>query len=238
MRALVLTRDHRVLLDEQGLLPTLQDPEQHERPLEGLLELLKSKFGIKFSGWQDQPVGRSAQGWAWIIDTTLESAQPLADVAAINDDAWRMYIDCVLAGWEPPTRALNVFTFGADLELAAVMTHLIVHGQKRATATWGRLLEVQGKRPRIPGTVSIITDGFGLPQAAVETTDNDAFPFRDVPQHMIAREAEMDDSVDGWRDGHLRFYHGEALRLGLEFSEDETITFETFKVLARFTTGA
>src|SRR5688500_2555698 len=38
---------------------------------------------------------------------------------AAGDDAWQLYVTCMLGGWEPPERAVEVWSFGDEPELAS-----------------------------------------------------------------------------------------------------------------------
>lgn len=84
--------------------------------------------------------------------------------------------------------------------------------------------------PRV-GLVSIVTDGFGIPQCAIETVRVDRVRFADAPPEIAQAEAEGDATFDDWRDGHRAYFQREARRLGLTFDDDAVIFCEHFRLL-------
>ena len=40
-----------------------------------------------------------------------------------------------------------------------------------------------------------------------------------------------DDSLESWREGHIRFFRNEGKELGYEFKEDMLVVFEDFEVV-------
>lgn len=144
---------------------------------------------------------------------------------------WSAYVDMLLGGWEPPTRAVDVFAFGAGPQMAARLAHLVTCGAKRGTALWLRAAELDGSTVPEPGLVSIVTDGFGLPRCAIRSEQVHRLRFGDVTAELAAIEAEGDRTLADWREGHLAFFGAEAAGLGLTFDDDELIAFEQFRVL-------
>jgi uncharacterized protein YhfF len=174
---------------------------------------------------------RRGEGPAW---------EPLA-TWALDDAAFGRYVEAMLGGWTPPTRAPDVFAFGNTPELAAQLAHLVVKGEKRGTTCWIAAAERDGSKLPHLGLVSIVTDGFGYPVCAIQTAQVDHVRFRDIDATQAALEGEGDRSLDDWREVHLRYFHQEARQLGLTFTEDEIVCFEHFHVLAvlgRADTGA
>jgi uncharacterized protein YhfF len=203
------------------------------RPLAAATELVAQALGLTFAcpagvrarGDQIELVflhPRPGEGPAWM---------PLAAWTA-DDAAFELYVDVMLGGWRPPTRALDVFFFGDTPELAALLAHLVVKGVKRGTTSWIAAAEREGGTIPHAGLVSIVTDGFGYPACAIESVQVERMPFREIDAERAFIEGEGDRSLEDYREVHLRYYAREAQRLGLTFTEDEPVSFERFRVLA------
>lgn len=203
------------------------------RPLAAASELVAQTLGLRFAC----PAGVRARGDA--TDFVFLHPRPGEGTAwsplqtwAADDDAFELYVDAMLGGWQPPTRALDVFFFGDTPELAALLAHLVVKGVKRGTTSWIAAAEREGVTIPHAGLVSIVTDGFGHPVCAIESVQVERLPFREIDAERAFIEGEGDRSLEDWREVHLRYYAREAQRLGLVFTEDELVCFERFRVLA------
>lgn len=151
---------------------------------------------------------------------------------AREDAAFRLHVEAMLGGWEPPTREVEIFYFGDSPELAAKLAHMVVKGRKRGTTGWVAALELEGVALPRSGLVSIVTDGFGYPVCAIESERVERVRFRDIDATHASVEGEGDGSLEDWREGHLAYFEREGQRLGLTFTEDEEVCFEHFRVLA------
>jgi uncharacterized protein YhfF len=158
--------------------------------------------------------------------------QPFVSFAAADERGFALYVDAMLGGWSPPTRALDVFQFGNTPELAATLAHLVVKGAKRGTAGWIAASERDGSTIPHVGLVSIVTDGYGHALCAIRTERVERLRFDQVAARHAWIEGEGDRTLEDWREGHLHYFHAEAARLGLSFTEDADIFFEHFRVLA------
>jgi uncharacterized protein YhfF len=207
------------------------------RPLAALTDAVRDRLGIALP----HPVGlRAATGTAvpnefvFLVDkAALPAASrvvPLAEAVGLAD-VFDLYVDTMLGGWMPPRRDLDVFFFGNAPEMAARLAHLVRCGRKRATAGWLRAARLDGSTVPTPGLVSVVTDGYGVPQAVIETVELIIKPLRDVPAALAAEEGEGDLSLDDWREGHLAFFNEEARTLGLAFTPEEDLFIERFRVL-------
>jgi uncharacterized protein YhfF len=224
---LVLTRDHAVLLDETGRLPRVDTAA--ERALEVIEPEMQRRFGVTLP----LPAGISTRGFAFVLHERPERGTfvPARLALPAHDDAWELYVETLLGGHRPPSRALDVFYFGDSPALAANLIHLVVCGRKRATACWPRAMTHEGIPLPTPGLISVATDWFGYPRAIIETVETQRVPFHAMTAELCSREGEGDLSLEDWRRGHLSYYGNEAARLGLTFDEREEILFETFRVL-------
>ncbi len=205
------------------------------RPLAALQEAAQLDLGIPLG----LPVGMSdaagaALEFLFLLPRVIAGWEPLREWAPVDDEGFRLYVASMLGGWEPPTRELDVFYFGDGPELAAKLAHLIVKGVKRGTTGWVDAEEREGSTVPYVGMVSIVTDGFGYPQCAIQTERVEYLRFADIGAEHAWAEGEGDRTLESWREGHRAYFHREAAQLGLTFTEDVQVFFEHFRVLAVF----
>ncbi|KRF17895.1 hypothetical protein ASG90_06090 [Nocardioides sp. Soil797] len=119
------------------------------------------------------------------------------------------------------------WSFGATADQADRLLALVLDGTKTATSSALRDYD-SGEEP-VPtvGTLSIITDGAGMPRALITTTDVRIVPFGDVDAEHARLEGEGDLSLEHWRDVHHEFF----TETGGEVTDDTEIVMERFKVL-------
>lgn len=107
------------------------------------------------------------------------------------------------------------------------LLHLVLHGEKRATA--GLLAEYQreGEEIETVGEVLHLLDDHGASVARVRVTRAEQRAFADVPWEFAAAEAEGDTCIEDWREGHLRFWRG----IGEEVEDETPVVLVWFDVL-------
>lgn len=231
MRALVLDRTHHVLVTDRGLPEIAVDGPR-------LIKAVAAHFaalGITLPyAAGSRPSGDGGRDFAFVMDRFPAPAghtwKPLRDVST-DDAVWSLYVALMLGGYEPPVRAVDVWSFGDKPEMAAQLSHLVLHGQKRATMGWVDAAAKDGTPLAYPGGVSVVTDGFGYPRCVLRSTDVREHAFRDVPAASAAAEGEGDLTYEDWREGHLAYFTREAARLGLAFDDSARISVEHFEVL-------
>jgi uncharacterized protein YhfF len=241
-RALVLDVGHRVLslreADGTWRSPSTGVPVD-QRPLMVLKGFVFERLGLALpspSGARPHP---APHDFAFVLppDSQTDAADarwfPLRALDQIGDgDAlWTLYVETMLGGWEPPTRQLDVFHFGADARTAANLAHVVVKGRKRATALWPEVARFRNETIPTPGMVSVVTDGFGIPACVIRTERVDERRFADVDESVAKDEGEGDTSLDDWREGHRAYFTREGKDLGLAFGEDTIVMVERFAVL-------
>lgn len=231
MLALVLDRSHAVLLDA-GRLPDI--PEAGARPMRAL-EAAFAARGLPLPA----PAGSRARAdggrdFAFVIERVPAPAgmawRPIRELAN-DEDVWSLYIDVVLGGYVPPTRAVDVWSFGNTPAMAANLVHLVVCGQKRVTMGWIDAAEKDGTPLAYEGGISIVTDYYGYPRVCVRSARVEEMRFDEVTAAHAAGEGEGDLSYEDWREGHTAYFTREAERLGLVFDGRARISVETFEVL-------
>jgi uncharacterized protein YhfF len=234
--ALVLDRTHRVLGD--GFEVVLD--AKPDQPLRALAQAMQARHGLLLPypiGMREREDGRD---FVFILEDDVAAPaglawRPLADAMTESPNAdalWDLYCDRILGRWEPPTRELDVFAFGAGASMASRLAHLVTTGDKRATAMWLEAAKTTGATIPKPGLVSIVVDGFGLPRAAIRTVRTEVYKFGNMPETSAAAEGEGDRTLEDWRDAHLAFFSREAAETGLVFDDSATILMEHFEVLA------
>lgn len=230
--AVVLDVTHRLLLVDGA--PFAVDVPAGERPLRALEQAAPAALGRELPFPLAQRVDGEDAWFAFVDDRLTGDLVPLATWAAQGGGPWALYVDGLLGGWRPPTTDLDAFFFGNEPRLASQLAHCVIKGIKRATASWVALARHEGWIDVRPGQVSIVTDGFGTPLCAIETTRVDRVRFGDVTPGFAAAEGEGDASLADWRAGHQRYFEREAARVGIPFDDDAEVELSHFRVLEVF----
>lgn len=169
--------------------------------------------------------------FAFVVDRSDFPHATWRPIRECDDATWRLYVELVLGGYEPPTRAVDVWSFGNAPEMAAQLMHLVTCGAKRVTMGWNAASERDGTPVAVVGGVSVVTDGFGYPRAVLRSTDVRVMAFDEVTAADAAGEGEGDLSYADWREGHERYFRGQAAHYGLVFDGNAELSVERFEVL-------
>ena len=133
-------------------------------------------------------------------------------------------------GYDDSKKYLEAFHFELTEDLANELLSLVLEGKKKATSSSFKAYEKEGSNlPKI-GDLSIVTDWDGNPRCIIETNNITIIPFKDITYDICSREGE-DDSLESWREGHIRFFSNEGKEIGYEFTEDMLVVFEDFEVI-------
>ncbi|KIC56469.1 asch domain superfamily protein [Microbacterium hominis] len=155
-------------------------------------------------------------------------ALPLdSDAAAAMWDAYRAARpEAVLAGGE-----YTVEHFGDNARLADELLDIVLSGRKRATAELVADFVARGDLvPRI-GSHWIACDSSGAPRIIMRTTELRLGPFTSGDAAFAADEGEDDGSLESWQREHRRYWTRVAAARGAEWSEEDEIVFERFRVV-------
>jgi uncharacterized protein YhfF len=235
MRVLVLTRTHECLL-AGGTLPDVAAPADGW-PLRAV-EAMLAAHGVRVpypTASRIAADGRGGRDFVFVLGGERPAApagftwRALRDAAA-DDALWSLYVDGMLGGWAPPTRAVDVWSFGNAPEMASRLVHMVACGRKRATAGWTRAAERSGVPRAVLGSVSVVTDGFGMPRVVLRTTTVEQRRFADIDASFAAAEGEGDLSYGDWREGHEAYFSREAAAYGLTFGPDDVIDLVHFEL--------
>ena len=97
------------------------------------------------------------------------------------------------------------FTFGDNRELCDELLSLVRAGRKTATCGALRDFKEEGEALPVVGRRDIALDWDGAPALVIETREVTIRRFCDVDEDFALAEGE-DDTLDGWRAGHRRYF--------------------------------
>lgn len=231
MLALILDRTHAVLLDHDGL-PDV--PIAGPRPMHTVEAAFAARGLALPAPAGSRPRADGGRDFAFVIERVDPPAgmtwRPLREVAEDNA-LWQLYVEIVLGGYVPPTREVDVWSFGNTPEMAANLVHLVACGTKRVTMGWVEASERDGTPLAYEGGVSIVTDHLGYPRVCVRSAEVRVMRFDEVTAADAAGEGEGDLSYADWREGHTAYFSREAARHDLVFDDSARISVERFEVL-------
>ncbi|CAN5923714.1 hypothetical protein BH11MYX3_BH11MYX3_00160 [soil metagenome] len=232
MQTLILDRTHSVLLEYDRLPDVAFDGDRPMRTLEAAFAARGLTLPAP-AGSRTRADGKG-RDFAFVLDRSTAPTgmhwRPLREVAS-DDALWQLYIELVLGGYQPPTREVDVWSFGDRPEMAATLVHLVACGEKRVTMGWVDAARCDGTPLAYEGGVSVVTDGFGFPRVVLRTVEVRVVPFGEVDAASAAGEGEGDLSHADWREGHVAYFTREAARLGLVFDDHAKISVERFELL-------
>ncbi len=141
-------------------------------------------------------------------------------------ELWKAYItennlaDCEYEAW----------AFGVDADKLA---HLVVAGEKTATASAYPLYAVDGEPLPAAGEYSVILDANENAVCVIRTQKVTVVPFHEVTQEHAFKEGEGDKSLSYWRQVHEGVFTQWMEEAGLEFKPDMMVVCEEFSVVYR-----
>lgn len=121
----------------------------------------------------------------------------------------------------------QTFRFGDTPELTAELLALVRAGRKRATSM--AVAEIgAGEAEPMPGRRDISLDAEGRAALVIETLRVVRLRFDEMTEEMALMEGE-DATLEGWRDGHRRYWGRHGL-----FAPDMDILWEEFRLVEDF----
>jgi uncharacterized protein YhfF len=222
--ALILDKSHRMLVSETPA--SYKGYADYKAQMAKLGVILGEPIGVEPPSYVFLTDGDvdAPNGWRWVAMKDAPAAMP-------NDGYWKLYTQLVLGGYQPPARAIDVFSFGNTPPMAARLAHLVIKGKKRATSGDPVVSRKLGLTVPEAGLVSIVTDGFGIPLCCIETERVEFRRYKDVPVEVAIGEGEGDLSLGDWQQGHWNYFAEEAKSLGMSFDENSEVFTEWFRVL-------
>lgn len=140
-------------------------------------------------------------------------------------DYWQKFID---ENKSYKGREYTAWQFGAD---ADELAGLVIDGKKTLTCSGLKLYEIDGEEPPQAGDISVILGSDDSPKCIIENTKIYTVPFKDIDADIAWKEGEGDRTLKYWRQSHFDFFIPEFEEMGLEFTEDEMIFVEEFKMI-------
>ena len=122
----------------------------------------------------------------------------------------------------------EAFAFGAEADLLA---HLVVIGEKTATASAYPLYKLENEPLPKVGAYSVVLDSFDNGVCVIQTHKVTVVPFNEVTAEHAYKEGEGDKSLDYWREVHIKFFTECLNEVGLKFTSDMKVVCEEFSVV-------
>ena len=122
----------------------------------------------------------------------------------------------------------EAFAFGAEADLLA---HLVVIGEKTATASAYPLYKLENEPIPKVGAYSVVLDSFDNGVCVIQTHKVTVVPFNEVTAEHAYKEGEGDKSLDYWREVHIKFFTECLNEVGLKFTSDMKVVCEEFSVV-------
>ncbi|MFE5409328.1 ASCH domain-containing protein [Microbacterium sp. NPDC056569] len=121
--------------------------------------------------------------------------------------------------------------FGDSERLADELLAHVISGRKRATSELAADFVARGDEvPRI-GSHWIACDGRGAPTIIIRSVELRLGDFASADAAFAADEGEDDLSLASWQREHRRYWTRVSAAQGRQWSEDEEIVFERFRVV-------
>lgn len=127
-----------------------------------------------------------------------------------------------------PDCEYDAWAFGVD---ADALAHLVLTGEKTATASAYPLYELEGEPLPEEGEYSVILDSGDHAVCVIQTTKVSVVPFCRVTAEHAYKEGEGDRSLGYWRKVHEKVFSQWLAEAGLEFTPDMRVVCEEFAVV-------
>lgn len=122
---------------------------------------------------------------------------------------------------------VDVFSFGDSPRQADELLEFVRRGTKRATAGSVAEIEHEGAPRPAPGMCWGVLDGRGEPRFVMETVDVRVGRLDSVDPAFAWDEGEYDRTLEGWLDGHRRYF----ARQGVDAPDELEVLFERFRIV-------
>ena len=109
--------------------------------------------------------------------------------------------------------------------------HLVLIGEKRATATSLWWFEINDEVLPKQQDVSIVTNWAGIAQCVIAVDKVELTPYSKISRQFAQTEGEGDKSLAYWRKVHWDYYHRELAGSSYQPTEEMLIVCEYFRVI-------
>ena len=120
------------------------------------------------------------------------------------------------------------WAFGVDADHLA---HLVLIGEKTATASAYPLYELENEPLPEAGEYSVILDAKENAVCVIQTTKVSRIPFAEVTAEHAFKEGKGDKSLSHWQDVHRECFTTWLAEAGLKFTDDMMVVCEEFTVV-------
>ena len=148
----------------------------------------------------------------------------------INKTKYNKAKNAYLRGGNMDIKKLEHWHFGMTENEANHLLGLVLCGKKRATCSSHLGYTAEDEPIPAVGDVSVITYFDGTPACIIRTVNVQIIPFCDMTFELASKEGE-DDTLESWRNNHIRFFTAEGDKIGYEFTDDMPVVFEEFEVI-------
>lgn len=125
----------------------------------------------------------------------------------------------------------RVRSIGSTPESTAIITRLVLEGQKTGTFTSPWMYEGDRSITPVVGGYSVLLDESESPRAVLKTTGLMIVPFDQITEKETAIDGPAVRPLDVWRPIHVTFFTNELEARGKEFAQDMPVTVEKFEVV-------
>lgn len=143
-----------------------------------------------------------------------------------HQELWQAFV----AVMNPSEHDYEAWAFGVEPDQLA---HLVVTGEKTATASAYPLYAIDNEPLPAEGEYSVILDSKDNAVCMIQTKRVYVIPFRNVTDEHARKEGEGDKSLAYWRDVHERVFTEWMKEVGLTFTPDMGVVCEEFEVVFR-----
>jgi YihY family inner membrane protein len=228
----------------------------------GILVLLYRYLPRRRPGWRAALLGGGAAaiglqalqiGLGWYLSGPADFTQIYGSAAAIFVFLFSVYLSATVfvicaiftgvandalgsdtASGSPARLPLAEFGFPGPLrdELVAA----ILRGEKTTTTGLHEEYVREGTPVEAPGSRALVIDSDGRPVAVIETLAVELRRFGDVDLQFALDEGEGFETVEAWREAHVRFFTSPEMVAGLGeppvvIDDDTIVVCETFRVV-------
>ncbi|HZK20363.1 MAG TPA: ASCH domain-containing protein [Treponemataceae bacterium] len=121
-------------------------------------------------------------------------------------------------------------TFGSDKEENAIVTAMVLSGQKQANCAALESYQIDMEPIPEKGNRYVVTDIRGNALCVIEIEKVSVLPFTDITWEMAKKESAA-PRMSIWEERQRDFLEYDAEIMGYEFTPDISIVFEEFRVV-------
>jgi uncharacterized protein YhfF len=126
--------------------------------------------------------------------------------------------------------------FGMPGPLRDRLVAAVLQGEKTATSSLLVEWEQEGEALPTVGQHQLVVDSDGRGVATIEVVQIDVIRLGDADLRLAVDEGEQFETVDQWRDAHVRFWSEHSLpnlpeHLGYSLTDDSRVVVERFRLV-------